>query len=155
MVSVILSLPKQIIFVVLGDPSNKGETGAKIGKVIAVGVLVIVTLYGTRWIRGRLAIATREIKAEREADIAKHQHFGAGSSPGVNGQQQMPAAATAGAGPATGLGRDASLPTAIQEDEQMSASERREWQQHMEMQAHANQPQNAGSPYDSNPYQAR
>lgn len=73
MVSVILSLPKQIIFVVLGDPTSKGKTGAKIGKVIAVAVLVIVTLYGTRWIRKRLLIATKEIEEERNADVLNKQ----------------------------------------------------------------------------------
>ena len=43
MVTVVLSLPKQIIFVVLGSPNNKGKTGAKVGKVIAFGVLAIIT----------------------------------------------------------------------------------------------------------------
>lgn len=43
MVTVILSLPKQIIFVILGSPTNKGKTGAKVGKVIAFGVLALVT----------------------------------------------------------------------------------------------------------------
>lgn len=43
MVTVVLSLPKQIVFVVLGSPTNKGKTGAKLGKVIAFGVLALVT----------------------------------------------------------------------------------------------------------------
>lgn len=109
MISVILSLPKQIIFVVLGDPSSKGKTGAKIGKVIAVAVLVIVTLFGTRWIRKRLAIATKEIEAERNADVASKQ------------RQQ-------------GLSVDNSAPLPPPEDlANMSPAERREWEQQIQM----------------------
>lgn len=110
MVSVILSLPKQIIFVVLGDPSSKGKTGAKIGKVIAVAVLVLVTLYGTRWIRKRLVIATREIEAERNADVAAKQR-----------QQGLPVDINAD-------------PYPPPEDlENMTPADRMEWEQQMQM----------------------
>ena len=43
MITVILSLPKQIVFVYLGNPANSGKAGAKVGKVIAIGVLVVIT----------------------------------------------------------------------------------------------------------------
>lgn len=42
MASVILSLPKNIVFVALGNPSNNSR-GVKVAKVIAVGILVLVT----------------------------------------------------------------------------------------------------------------
>lgn len=106
MLTVVLSLPKQIIFVVLGDPSSKGKTGAKIGKVIAVGVLVLITLFGTRWIYRRIAIAKKEIEAERNADIAAKQR-----------QLNIPI--------------DVQHPGA--QIEGMSDSERREWEQQREM----------------------
>ncbi|KAK9900402.1 hypothetical protein P389DRAFT_11847 [Cystobasidium minutum MCA 4210] len=106
MLTVVLSLPKQIIFVVLGDPSAKGKTGAKIGKVVAVGVLVIVTLLGTRWISRRIAIAKKEIEAERNADVAAKQ-------------RQL------------GIPVDVEHPGA--QIEAMSDAERREWEQQREM----------------------
>ena len=62
MITVIISLPKQvkaraslvnirvlilllfqIVFVLVGNPSNADKTGAKVGKIIAVAVLVVVT----------------------------------------------------------------------------------------------------------------
>lgn len=42
MTTVILSLPKSIIFVALGAASSEHSKGAKVGKVIAVGVLVAI-----------------------------------------------------------------------------------------------------------------
>lgn len=108
MISVVLSLPKQIIFVVLGDPSSKGKTGAKIGKVIAVGVLVLITLYGTRWIYQRIVIAKREIEAERNADILAKER-----------QQGLPL-------------RDPETVNAA-DMQHMTESERREWQQQAQM----------------------
>lgn len=43
MITVVLSLPKSIVFVILGTPSSEHSKGAKYGKVIAVLVLVVVT----------------------------------------------------------------------------------------------------------------
>jgi len=65
MSTVVLSLPKTIVFVALGTPSSETSTGAKYAKVIAVIVLVAVTLFASRWIRGRMKIAIKEIEAER------------------------------------------------------------------------------------------
>lgn len=41
--TVFLSLPKTIIFVALGNPNNSGKHGVTIAKVIAFGVVAIVT----------------------------------------------------------------------------------------------------------------
>lgn len=41
--TVVLSLPKQIIFVVLGTPSSENSKGARYAKVIAILILVLVT----------------------------------------------------------------------------------------------------------------
>ena len=58
MITVILSLPKQIVFVYLGNPANTGKTGAKVGKVIAIGVLVIITrAYRSLHVHGDIAEA--------------------------------------------------------------------------------------------------
>lgn len=65
MVTVLISLPKQIIFVILGSPSNQSSQGAKWAKVIAIGVLVIITIAASYWMRKKLAAATAEIEAER------------------------------------------------------------------------------------------
>lgn len=43
MTTIILFLPKAIIFVALETPSSEHSKGAKVGKVIAVAVLVAVT----------------------------------------------------------------------------------------------------------------
>jgi hypothetical protein len=43
MTTVILSLPKSIVFVALGSPGSEHSKGAKVGKVIAIGVLIAVT----------------------------------------------------------------------------------------------------------------
>jgi len=110
MVSVILSLPKQIIFVVLGDPSSRGKTGARIGKVIAVAILVLITLYGTWWIRKRLLIATKEIEAERNAEVATKQRQ-AGLPVDINANPYPPPEDLAN----------------------MSPSDRMEWEQQMEL----------------------
>ncbi|CAN8105041.1 unnamed protein product [Discula destructiva] len=67
MATVILSLPKVIVFVALGTPSSEHSKGARVGKVIAIGVLVVITLFATRWIRQKMAVATQEIGAERAA----------------------------------------------------------------------------------------
>ena len=48
-----------------GNPNNEHKAGAKVGKIIAVGVLVLVTLYATWWIRKKITKATAEIEAER------------------------------------------------------------------------------------------
>ena len=43
MVTVVLSLPKTIVFVVLGTPTAKNSKGAKWAKVVAIGVVVVIT----------------------------------------------------------------------------------------------------------------
>lgn len=43
MVTVIASLPKVIVFVALGTPSSEHSKGARAGKVIAIGVVVVIT----------------------------------------------------------------------------------------------------------------
>lgn len=43
MVTVIASLPKVIVFVALGTPSSEHSKGARVGKVIAIGVVVVIT----------------------------------------------------------------------------------------------------------------
>jgi hypothetical protein len=83
--TVFLSLPKQIIFVVLGTPSSENSKAAKYAKIIAIIFLVFITskyfpnivvLFSTvliwtlkvlasRWIRPRIRQATQEIEVER------------------------------------------------------------------------------------------
>lgn len=75
MITVILSLPKQIVFVYLGNPANTGKTGAKVGKVIAIGVLVIITLAGSWYLHKKMAIARAEIEAERAAMAKQTEGF--------------------------------------------------------------------------------
>lgn len=41
--TVIASLPKVIVFVALGTPSSEHSKGAKAGKIIAIGVVVVIT----------------------------------------------------------------------------------------------------------------
>jgi hypothetical protein len=65
MTTVILSLPKSLVFVALGAPSSEGSKGTKVGKVIAIGVVVAITIFASWWIRKKMAIATKEIEAER------------------------------------------------------------------------------------------
>lgn len=43
MVTVILSLPKTIIFVILGSPGNKSSKTNQLAKIAAVGVIVLIT----------------------------------------------------------------------------------------------------------------
>lgn len=43
MSTVILSLPKSIVFVILGTPSSENSQAAKYAKVIAILVLVVIT----------------------------------------------------------------------------------------------------------------
>lgn len=43
MVTVILSLPKSIVFVALGSPSSQNSKGVKWAKVVAIGVVVVIT----------------------------------------------------------------------------------------------------------------
>jgi hypothetical protein len=43
MTTVILSLPKSMVFVALGAPSSENRKGTKFAKVIAIGVLVVIT----------------------------------------------------------------------------------------------------------------
>ncbi|KAG0650676.1 Golgi apparatus membrane TVP38 [Hyphodiscus hymeniophilus] len=61
----IISLPKTIVFVVLGAPTAKNSKGAKWAKVVAIGVVVIITIFASIWIRRKMAIAVQEIEAER------------------------------------------------------------------------------------------
>lgn len=65
MVTVVLSLPKSMVFVALGSPSSKNSKAAKYGKVVAIAVVVIITLFASIWIRKRMVVATREVMAER------------------------------------------------------------------------------------------
>jgi hypothetical protein len=86
MVTVILSLPKTIVFVVLGSSTSQNSKAAKWGKVVAIGVVVIITrklcrvskyavgfgltnyspvVFASIWIRKKMAIATEMIEAER------------------------------------------------------------------------------------------
>jgi hypothetical protein len=43
MVTVILSLPKTMVFVALGTPSSETRKGTKYAKVVAIGVVVVIT----------------------------------------------------------------------------------------------------------------
>ncbi len=43
MVTVILSLPKSMIFIALGSPNSENSKGSKLGKVAAIAVLVAIT----------------------------------------------------------------------------------------------------------------
>jgi hypothetical protein len=43
MTTVILSLPKTIIFVILSSPDLQSSTGAKVGKYFAIAILVAIT----------------------------------------------------------------------------------------------------------------
>ena len=43
MTTVILSLPKSMVFVALGTPSSENSKGTKFAKVKAIGVLVVIT----------------------------------------------------------------------------------------------------------------
>ncbi|KAE8444554.1 hypothetical protein EG329_014478 [Mollisiaceae sp. DMI_Dod_QoI] len=65
MVTVLLSLPKSMVFVALGAPTSKNSKAAKYGKVIAVAVVVAVTVFASIWIRKKMSIATKQIEAER------------------------------------------------------------------------------------------
>lgn len=88
MTTVIISLPKSIIFVALGAPSSENSKGVKVAKVIAIGIVVLIsgesfgfvvlvmlavpniltvtpTVYASFWIRKKLKIATKDIEAER------------------------------------------------------------------------------------------
>lgn len=88
MSTVILSLPKSIVFVALGAPSSENSKGAKVGKVIAIGVLVVVTIFASRWIRQKMAVATREIEAERAAGMGDNGiGYGAGYGGGVGDEE--------------------------------------------------------------------
>jgi len=65
MATVVLSLPKSMVFVALGSPSSEGSSAAKWGKVVAIGVVVLISVFASWWIRKKMIVATREIKAER------------------------------------------------------------------------------------------
>lgn len=65
MTTVILSLPKSMVFVALGTPSSENSKGAKYAKVVAIGIVVIVTVFASIWIRKKMAIAIKQIEAER------------------------------------------------------------------------------------------
>ncbi|KAH9214077.1 hypothetical protein DL95DRAFT_390027 [Leptodontidium sp. 2 PMI_412] len=65
MATVVLSLPKSMVFVALGSPSSKNSKAAKWGKVAAIAVVVIITIFASMWIRKKMAVATRTIMAER------------------------------------------------------------------------------------------
>ncbi|CZS91704.1 uncharacterized protein RAG0_02220 [Rhynchosporium agropyri] len=65
MITVVLSLPKSLVFVALGSPSSKDSQTAKWGKVAAIAVVVIITIFASLWIRKKMIVATRTIMAER------------------------------------------------------------------------------------------
>lgn len=90
MATVIASLPKVIVFVALGTPSSEHSKGARAAKIVAIGVVVVITcafslhttmvsecpclfftnfttVFATRWIRRKMAVITKEIEAERAA----------------------------------------------------------------------------------------
>lgn len=43
MATVVLSLPKNMVFVALGTPASENSKGAKWAKVVAIGVVVVIT----------------------------------------------------------------------------------------------------------------
>ncbi|MAD87108.1 MAG: hypothetical protein CL912_29465 [Deltaproteobacteria bacterium] len=59
MATVVLSLPKSMVFVALGSPSSKNSKAAKWGKVAAIAIVVIITIFASMWIRRKMAVATR------------------------------------------------------------------------------------------------
>ncbi|KAI9047206.1 hypothetical protein LZ554_008660 [Drepanopeziza brunnea f. sp. 'monogermtubi'] len=65
MATVILSLPKSMVFVALGSPSSQNSKAAKYGKVAAIAIVVIITILASMWIRKKMTVATRNIMAER------------------------------------------------------------------------------------------
>ncbi|KAN0094098.1 hypothetical protein V8E51_017282 [Hyaloscypha variabilis] len=65
MTTVILSLPKSMVFVALGTPSSEGSKGTKYAKVVAIGVVVAITIFASVWIRKKMNIAIKQIEAER------------------------------------------------------------------------------------------
>ncbi|KAH7390081.1 hypothetical protein BKA64DRAFT_725269 [Cadophora sp. MPI-SDFR-AT-0126] len=65
MATVVLSLPKSMVFVALGSPSSKNSKAAKWGKVAAIAIVVVITIFASMWIRKKMAVATRTIMAER------------------------------------------------------------------------------------------
>ncbi|KAJ5050811.1 uncharacterized protein L3040_002680 [Drepanopeziza brunnea f. sp. 'multigermtubi'] len=65
MATVILSLPKSMVFVALGSPSSKNSKTAKYGKVAAIVIVVIITIFASMWIRKKMTVATRKIMVER------------------------------------------------------------------------------------------
>ncbi|KAF8847179.1 hypothetical protein BDZ45DRAFT_666092 [Acephala macrosclerotiorum] len=76
MTTVVLSLPKSMVFVALGSPSSKNSKAAKYGKVLAIAVVVIITIFASIWIRKKMAIATREIMAERGISSSSDEELG-------------------------------------------------------------------------------
>lgn len=65
MTTVILSLPKSLVFVALGSPSSQNSKAAKWGKAAAIFVVVVITLIASVWIRKQMKVATQQIEAER------------------------------------------------------------------------------------------
>lgn len=71
MFTIILSLPKQIVFVILGYPSTKDDKGATAAKIVAISGLILVTIWGTIWLRRNLRIAKDAIRAERNESLSR------------------------------------------------------------------------------------
>lgn len=69
--TIIISLPKQIVLVVLGYPSTQEEKGAIAAKVVAISFFIIVTIWGTVWLRQRLRMAKDAIRAERNEALSE------------------------------------------------------------------------------------
>ncbi|TVY62926.1 Golgi apparatus membrane protein TVP38, partial [Lachnellula suecica] len=76
MVTVFLSLPKSLVFVALGSPGNENNKAAKWGKVVAIGVVVIITIFASWWIRKKMAAATKQIEAERAGTAGDDEELG-------------------------------------------------------------------------------
>jgi len=92
MVTVILSLPKAMVFVALGTPSSEHSKGGKWAKIIAIAIVVLVTIFASIYIRKKMNIAIKEIEAERnmsqgdetqnEEDVEMWPHQGHGTGIG-------------------------------------------------------------------------
>jgi len=66
MVTVVLSLPKQILVAFLGYQGAEHNKTMIALKVLAIVFLVLVTIWGTWWLKGELRIAKDAIRAERD-----------------------------------------------------------------------------------------
>jgi len=70
MTTIILSLPKQIVLVILGYPSTRDDKGATAAKVVSTTGFMIVTVWGTFWLKKQLRMAKDLIQAERNEELS-------------------------------------------------------------------------------------